>query len=112
MKQCLEEDPDFAEANLRMGFEYIVHAKLENKSFMPCVPYFMKSIASCADIHSEPYYYIGFAYYEELKNDSAAKYLNKFIKFSSNDESKFGKSYNEELYQAKEMVKSMKKKAN
>lgn len=109
LKQCLEEDPDFAEGNLRMGFEYIVHLKLEEKSFMPTVPYFMKAIASCPDIHSEPYYYIGFAYYEEMKNDSAIKYLNKFIKFTSNDEKKFGKSYNEELYQAKEMVKSAKK---
>lgn len=109
LKQCLEEDPDFAEANLRMGFEYIVHAKLENKSFMPAVGYFMKAIAQCPDIHSEPYYYIGFAYYEEAKYDSSNKYLNKFIKFSSNDEKKFGKEYNGELYQAKEMVKSAKK---
>jgi outer membrane protein OmpA-like peptidoglycan-associated protein len=109
LKQCLEEDPDFAEANLRMGFEYIVHAKLENKSFMPAVPFFMKSIAQCADIHSEPYYYIGFAYYEEMKYDSSNKYLNKFIKFTSTDEKKFGKDYNSELYQAKEMVKSAKK---
>jgi outer membrane protein OmpA-like peptidoglycan-associated protein len=109
LKQCLEEDPDFAEANLRMGFEYIVHAKFESKSFMPAVGYFMKAIAQCPDIHSEPYYYIGFAYYEEMKNDSATKYLNKFIKFTGNDEKKFGKDYNQELYQAKEMVKSMKK---
>src|SRR3954469_21620292 len=55
LKQCLEEDPDFAEANLKMGFEYIVHLKLEEKSFMPTVPYFMKAIAQCPDIHSEPY---------------------------------------------------------
>jgi outer membrane protein OmpA-like peptidoglycan-associated protein len=109
LKQCLEEDPDFAEANLKMGLEYIVHAKLENKSFMPAVPYFMKAIAQCPDIHSEPYYYIGFAYYEDMKNDSATKYLNKFIKFTSPDEKKFGKTYNEELYQSKEMVKSAKK---
>lgn len=111
LKLCLEEDPDFAEANLRMGFEYIVHAKLESKSFMPGVPYFMKAIAGCPDIHSEPYYYIGFAWYEESKYDSANKYLNKFIKFTSNDEKKFGKDYNAEIYQAKEMLKSAKKEA-
>ena len=70
LRECLAEDPDFAEANLRMGFEFVVHLKLEEKSFMPTIPYFMKAIASCPDIHSEPYYYIGFAYYEEFKNDS------------------------------------------
>lgn len=109
LKQCLDQDPDFAEANLRMGFEMIVHLKLENKSFAAARSYFMKAIANCPDIHSEPYYYIGFGYYEEYKNDSAIKYLNKFIKFTSTDEKKFGKEYESELYQAKEMVKSAKK---
>ncbi len=108
LKQCLEEDPDFAEANLKMGFEFIVHLKLEEKPFAAARQYFMKAIASCPDIHSEPYYYIGFGYYEEFKNDSAIKYLNKFIKFTSNDEKKFGKDYNAELYNAKQMVKSAK----
>jgi outer membrane protein OmpA-like peptidoglycan-associated protein len=108
LKQALDEDPDFAEANLRMGFEMIVHLKLENKSFAAARQYFMKAIAHCPDIHSEPYYYIGFGYYEEFKNDSAIKYLNKFIKFTSTDENKFGKDYEAELYNAKEMVKAAK----
>jgi outer membrane protein OmpA-like peptidoglycan-associated protein/tetratricopeptide (TPR) repeat protein len=108
LKQALDQDPDFAEANLRMGFEMIVHLKLENKSFAAARSYFMKAIANCPDIHSEPYYYIGFGYYEEYKNDSAIKYLNKFIKFTSADEKKFGKDYEAELYNAKEMVKEAK----
>jgi outer membrane protein OmpA-like peptidoglycan-associated protein len=108
LKQALDQDPDFAEANLRMGFEMIVHLKLENKSFAAARQYFMKAIANCPDIHSEPYYYIGFGYYDEFKNDSAIKYLNKFIKFTSADEKKFGKDYEAELYNAKEMVKSAK----
>lgn len=109
LRKCLEEEPDFAEANLAMGFEIVVHCKLENKSFSPTIPFFMKAIKNCPQIHSEPYYYIGYAYYEELKNDSALKYLNKFIKFKDNDERKFAKDYDGELYNAKEMVKQCKK---
>lgn len=108
LRKCLEEEPDFAEANLAMAFEIVVHCKLENKSFSPTIPYFMKAIKNCPQIHSEPYYYIGYAYYEELKNDSAVKYLNKFIKFKDNDEKKFAKDYDGELYNAKEMVKQCK----
>lgn len=112
LRQCLEEEPDFAEANLAMAFEIVVHCKLENKPFAPTVPYFSKAIASCPLIHSEPYYYIGFAYYENYKNDSAIKYLQKFLNFKEDDESKYGKDFVAEQYQAKEMIKSMKKEGD
>jgi outer membrane protein OmpA-like peptidoglycan-associated protein len=109
LRKCLELEPDFAEANLFMGFEIIVHCKLENKPFAPASPYFMKAISVCPDIHSEPYYYLGFDFYERYMNDSAIKYLDKFVKFKSDNEKKFGKEYEGELYQAKEMIKSAKK---
>lgn len=109
LRQCLDEDPDFAEANLAIGFEIIVHCKLEGKPFTSAVPFFMKAISSCPQVHSEPYYYIGFDYYEQLKNDSAIKYLEKFIKFKDDNEKKFGKDYEAELSQAKGMLKQVKK---
>lgn len=111
LKKCLALEPDFAEANFAMANEIVVHCKLENKSFQPAVPYFYKAIGSCPQIHSEPYYYIGFNYYEEMKNDSAIKYLEKFIKFKDDNEKKFAKDYEGEIYQAKEMIKSVKKES-
>ena len=111
LMESLQIEPDFAEANLFMGQEMIVRAKLENLSFSPMIPYFKKSIASCPQIHSEPYYYIGFAYYEETKNDSAKKYLEKFVAFKDEDDTKFAKDYTGEMYNAKEMLKSMKKES-
>ena len=109
LSKCLALEPDFAEANFTMGNEIVVHCKLENKSFKPAIPYYLKAIGSCPQIHSEPYYYIGFNYYEESKNDSAVKYLEKFIKFKDDDDKKFTKDYEGEIYQAKEMIKSVKK---
>lgn len=111
LRKCLEVEPDFAEANLLMGNEIVVTSKLNNKPFSPAVPYFMKAIALCPKIHSEPYYYIGFDFYEAMKNDSAIKYLNLFIKFKDEDDKKFAKDYEAELYQAKEMVKYAKKES-
>lgn len=109
LRECLAEEPDFPEANLAMAREIVVHSKLENKSFGAAVPFFYKAIAVCPQIHSEPYYYIGFNYYEEAKNDSAIKYLEKFIKFKDDDDKKFSKDYAGEIYQAKEMIKYAKK---
>jgi outer membrane protein OmpA-like peptidoglycan-associated protein/tetratricopeptide (TPR) repeat protein len=111
LRECLAEEPDFAEANLAMAREIVVHSKLENKSFAAAVPFFYKAIASCPKIHSEPYYYIGFNYYEEMKNDSAIKYLQYFLKFKDDDDKKFGKEYEGQIYQAKEMIKYAKKES-
>jgi outer membrane protein OmpA-like peptidoglycan-associated protein/tetratricopeptide (TPR) repeat protein len=111
LRECLAEEPDFAEANMAMAREIVVHSKLENKSFAAAVPFFLKAIAVCPQIHSEAYYYIGFNYYEETKNDSAIKYLQQFIKFKDEDEKKFSKTYEGEIYQAKEMVKFAKKES-
>ncbi len=111
LRECLELEPDFAEANLAMAREIIVHCKLENKSFAPAVPFLFKAIAACPKIHSEPYYYIGFNFYEETKNDSAIKYLQQFVKFKDDDDNKYGKEYEGQLYQAKEMIKYAKKES-
>ncbi|MCX7728834.1 MAG: hypothetical protein N2203_05120, partial [Bacteroidia bacterium] len=42
LKECLQLEPDFAEANFAMAQEIIVHCKLENKPFAPAVPFLYK----------------------------------------------------------------------
>jgi outer membrane protein OmpA-like peptidoglycan-associated protein/tetratricopeptide (TPR) repeat protein len=111
LSKALALEPDFAEANLRMGLEMVVRCKLDNKPFTATVPFFMRAIRSCPQVHSEPYYYIGFDYYESQKNDSAMKYLQKFIAFRDEDDSKFAKDYLEEIEQAKLMIKSAKRES-
>ena len=112
LRECLAEEPDFAEANLAMAREILVHCRLENKPYAPTVPYFKKALAVCPQIHSEPYYYIGFHFYEEAKNDSAIKYLQQFIKFRDEDEKKFSKEYETQMYNSKEMIKFAKKETD
>lgn len=109
LSKALELEPDFAEAHLRLGLEMVVRLKLDEKPFTPAVPAFLAAIKSCPQVHSEPYYYIGYDYYEQTKNDSAIKYLEKFIAFKDEDDSKFAKDYEAEIYQAKMMIKSAKK---
>lgn len=109
LRECLQLEPDFAEANFAMAQEIIVHCKLENKPFTPAVPFLYKVIANCPDLHSNPYYYIGFDYYEKMQNDSAIKYLELFLNFKSDDPKKFDKDFEAEMYQAREMIKYAKK---
>lgn len=109
LQQAIELEPTYAEANFALGNEIIVKCKVDNLPFSSALPYFKKAIEACPKIHSEPYYYIGYSYYEDAKNDSAVKYLNLFLKFTDEDEKKFSKDYQFEQYQSKEMVKAAKK---
>ncbi|MCC6372952.1 MAG: OmpA family protein [Bacteroidia bacterium] len=109
LTKCLQIDPEFAEANLAMGLELAGRCKLLEKPFTPTLPFFYKAIANCPSIHSEPYYYLGFDYYERQLNDSAIKYLKKFVDFKDDNEKKFSYDYSGEMYNAKMMLKSAKK---
>lgn len=110
LKKAIELEPDYAEAHLKYSMEILVYSKLNNSTFAPAIPSFKKAVEICPQIHSEPYYYIGFYYYEEMKNDSAIYWLDKFVKFKDDDENKFSKTdYEVEMSQAKEMIKQAKK---
>lgn len=111
LKKAVDIEPDFAEAFLAVGLEFIATAKVDNKPFSIATPFFMKAISNCPQIHSDPYYYIGYAYYDKVVNDSALKYLQKFIAFKNDDEKKFAKPeiWEFQMSQAKAMVKSLKK---
>ncbi len=109
LMKALEIEPEFAEANLAMGLELAARSKLESKPFTHTLPYFLKAIAVCPKVHSEPYYYIGFDYYERRLNDSAIHYLQKFIAFKDDDSKKFAKDWEAEMYQARMMIASAKK---
>ncbi len=111
LNKAIELEPDYAAAHLALAQEIVVKCKLDNLPFAPAIPHFMKAIQVCPQIHSEPYYFIGFHYYELVKNDSAIFWLDKFVKFLSDDETKFAKDYEAEMYQAKEMIKYAKKEA-
>ena len=109
LKEAIELEPNYAEAYLQIGQELVVNSKLNNSSFAPTAPFFRKAVEICPQIHSSAYYYVGFNYYEEMKNDSAIFWLDKFVKFRDEDEKKFDKDYEGQIYQAKEMIKYAKK---
>ena len=109
LQEAIQLDSNYAAAYLKIAQEMVVLCKLNNSSFAPTVPYFMKAVEICPQIHSSPYYYIGFYYYEKPNNDSAIYWLRKFMSFSDKDENKFDHEYTGQMYQAKEMINYAKK---
>ncbi len=105
LKQAIDMEPDYAEANFAYAEERIKTLIYENASFKPTEPYFKKVIEICPKYHSDPYYYLGFIYYEEENWVESEKYLKDFLNFKDDDEKKYNKSYDAFLNQAKQMIR-------
>jgi outer membrane protein OmpA-like peptidoglycan-associated protein/tetratricopeptide (TPR) repeat protein len=105
LAEAIALDSNYVQACYYAAQEIVVKCKLDNKSFSPAIPLFMKVIENCPQYHSEPYYYVGFYFYEAGKYKEAEPYLQKFVKFISDDDKKFSKDNEIEIYQAKEMIK-------
>jgi hypothetical protein len=105
LKQALELEPDYVDANFAYAEERIKTLIYEDAAFKPTEEYFLKVIQICPKYHSDPYYYLGFIAYEEEKWADAIKYLKQFNEFLDDDINKFNKEYDGMLSQAKKMVK-------
>ncbi len=103
LKQAMDLEPDYVDANFAYAEERIKTLIYENAAFKPTEPYFKKVIEICPKYHSDPYYYLGFIYYEEENWIEAEKYLKEFLNFKDDDEKKYNKSYDAFLDQAKQM---------
>jgi outer membrane protein OmpA-like peptidoglycan-associated protein len=109
LNEAIEIEPEYAEAHLQIGMEMIVNCKLNNTSFLPTLSFLRKAIEICPQIHASPYYYIGFNFYEIAQYDSCVVWLEKFLKFTDEDEKKFEKEYEGQVVQAKQMIYFAKK---
>lgn len=105
LKQALDLEPDYVDANFAFAMERIKTLIYADQSFKPTEPYFKKVIEICPKYHSNPYYFLGFICYEEEKWDESVKYLKEFLNFKSDVDTKFDKDYDAYLSQAKQMVK-------
>ena len=105
LKQAMEMEPDYVDANFAYAQERIKTLIYENAPFKQTIPYFKKVIDICPKYHSDPYYYLGFIYYEEENWEESEKYLKAFLNFKDDDEKKYNKKYDAFLYQSKQMLR-------
>ncbi len=104
LKKALELEPDYVEANFAYASERIKTLSIENAAYKVVEPYFLKVIEFCPKYHADPYFYVGWSYYEQDKWEDAVKYLKDFLKFKSDDDKKFNKNYEDQLEKAKKML--------
>jgi outer membrane protein OmpA-like peptidoglycan-associated protein len=105
LEKALEIEPEYPAANFAYAQEKIVTIKLRGGTYDPIIPYMQKVVEKCPKLHSDPYYYLGFAYYEKENYPETIKYLEQFVNFNDDDDTKFAKDYDEKLAQSKELIK-------
>ena len=108
LSQAIELDSQFVEAHFALAQELLVYWKLEKMQFNPIASLLKRVIRTCPEFHAEPYYYIGYNYYELGENDSAKKYLEQFLQFKSNDDKKYPADYEQMVYNSKMMLAQLK----
>lgn len=105
LKQAMDMEPDYVDANYAYAQERIKTLIYDGTSFKSTTPYFKKVIEICPKYHSDPYYYLGFIFYEEENWAESEKYLKEYLNFKEDDETKYNKNYDAFLYQAKQMLR-------
>jgi outer membrane protein OmpA-like peptidoglycan-associated protein len=105
LDQAIKLEPEYVDANFAFGMERVRTLIYEDKPFKSVESYFLKVIEICPKYHSNPYYYLGFSYYEQEKWEESAKYLKEFLNFKDDDVNKFDKNYDGLLSEAKKMLK-------
>ncbi|MBD78495.1 MAG: hypothetical protein CL840_06220 [Crocinitomicaceae bacterium] len=108
LRDALEEEEDFAEANFLLGIETIKTAMYKGTGHGAAIKYFEKTATLCPEFHSDMYYYLGAIYYGRNDYENAVKYQEKFLDFQSDDGSKFSKKYETYLVQTEEDYKTAK----
>ncbi|MEK6615295.1 MAG: OmpA family protein [Bacteroidota bacterium] len=106
IEQAVEEDPNYAPANYELGMHWQRRADEKDNPCSTCEQYFLAVIKNCPTFHSNPYFFLGYMYYQQGKYDSAIKYTKLFLDFKEDDLKKYDKlRYERFLVDAKDVMK-------
>lgn len=106
LERAYEITHDYAPVAYELGMHWQRRADEKDKPCEKCEEYFLSVIKNCPKLHSNPYFYLGYLYYNEAKYDSAMKYTKMFLDFKEDDVKKYEKMrYEGFLVDAKNIMK-------
>lgn len=112
LRDALEEEEDYAEANYLLAIETIKTQRSKGGGYSTAIKYLEKVKANCPDFHSDVYYYLGAIYLGRKEYAKAVENEQLFLDFTSDDESKFSKKYEQYLVETKDDIEYAKFFAN
>lgn len=104
LKATLEVAPDCVECLFQLGASAYNRAQAGAGGFDPCIKYLEQVREKCPEYHADLYYYLGSAYYAKENFPEAAKTLQHFLKFASDDPSRISKDNDKKVKDAEEVM--------
>jgi len=105
LRDALEEEEAYAEANYMLAIETIKTQRSKGGGYSTVIKYLEQVKANCPDFHSDVYYYLGAIYLGQKKYALAVENQQLFLDFTSDDENKFSKKYEQYLVETEEDLK-------
>ena len=99
LRAALDEEEDYAEANFMLAIEKIKTQKSKGGGYSTVIKYLERVKLNCPNFHSDVYYYLGAIYLGQKKYALALENQQLFLDFTSDDEKKFSKKYEQYLYE-------------
>ncbi|MBK7753680.1 MAG: PD40 domain-containing protein [Flavobacteriales bacterium] len=104
LKETLEVDADCAECLFLLGTSAYKRAREAGADFKPAIGYFDRLQAKCPDYHSDVSYYLGAMRYAQGEYAEAAKAFQTFLKFPTEDQTKFAKDVDKKTADVEELM--------
>ncbi len=104
LRSALDEEEDYAEANFILAIETIKTQRSKGGSFSTAANYLEKVKQLCPNYHSDVYYFLGAIYLGQKEYAKALENEQLFLDFTSDDETKFSKKYEQYLVETKDDI--------
>jgi outer membrane protein OmpA-like peptidoglycan-associated protein len=102
---ALELDPDFTIALWDKTFAQIKKSRSSHLPYQKTEGALKQVIEDCPNLHSAPYFFLGEINMNNGQFEEAAKYYDDFLHFSSDDDSKYERRFEEQIVTAKQNIK-------
>ena len=104
LRDALDEEEDYAEANFMLAIEIIKTQRAKGGSYKTAATYLERVKRLCPDFHSVVYYYLGAIYLGQKEFAKAVENEQKFLDFTSDDLNKFSKKYEQYIVETKDDI--------
>lgn len=88
LKECLELEPEYAQANFEYGKQLVAVYKNRDQPIKGAEKYFKAVIDQCPNLHTDPYYYLAIIAWEDKNYKDCVKYCDAYLNFKTEDEKK------------------------
>ncbi|MBK9760190.1 MAG: OmpA family protein [Flavobacteriales bacterium] len=104
LKSTQEIDPSCTECLFQLGMSAFGRANAGAGSFDAAIKYLEEVKAQCPDYHSDLYFALGMMYYGKDEFPGSAQALQKFLKFPTDDATKFGADIDAKIADAEKLM--------